>query len=389
MLGYVYQYKDHLGNVRLSYSDANKNGSITQSEIIEESNYYPFGLKHKGYNNVTSSNGNSTAQKFKYNGKEFEESLGLNLYEMDVRSYDPAIGRFTSIDPLTHYDFSTYTAFDNNPIFWADPSGADSWTYISNGNYRNNQTGETSDDWQRAISETQSHFENWIPDGNGGFIAEKGDGAETLAQDTGISRKKAYSLMESQGYGTYVDSDGVTKSRINPNQVVQVDDLTQELNNVLISTNSDAMLIYGNTWTSGAPQFSSNGQAYQFDVADLKVAIAILTSEGNSVLKQVIRKRLQSGLNGSPTPLSKKTYYLWYGHTVGNLKLTDSYIMMADMVTSFSNPNSSKSRSFSPGVTQRTTPTIVVKGVSRKIHTGPRGGKYYINSNGNKSYIKK
>ncbi len=25
---------------------------------------------------------------------------------------------------------------------------------------------------------------------------------------------------------------------------------------------------------------------------------------------------------------------------------------------------------------------------SRKIHTGPRGGKYYINSNGNKTYIK-
>ena len=88
-------------------------------------NFSPFGLKHKGYNNVVSSNGNSTAQKFKYNGVEYEESLGLNLYEMDVRSYDPAIGRFTSIDPIIHFDFSTYTAFDNNPIYWADPSGAD------------------------------------------------------------------------------------------------------------------------------------------------------------------------------------------------------------------------------------------------------------------------
>ena len=27
-------------------------------------------------------------------------------------------------------------------------------------------------------------------------------------------------------------------------------------------------------------------------------------------------------------------------------------------------------------------------GSSRTIHTGPRGGKYYINSNGNKSYVK-
>jgi RHS repeat-associated protein len=58
---------------------------------------------------------------------EFEESLGLNLYEMDMRQYDPAIARWTSIDPVTHFSMSTYTAFDNNPIYWSDPSGADSW----------------------------------------------------------------------------------------------------------------------------------------------------------------------------------------------------------------------------------------------------------------------
>ena len=87
---------------------------------------YPFGLKHKGYNNVISSNGNSVAQKFKYNGVEYEESLGLNLYEMEFRSYDPAIGRFNGIDPVTHFSQGTSVAFDNNPIFWADPSGANS-----------------------------------------------------------------------------------------------------------------------------------------------------------------------------------------------------------------------------------------------------------------------
>ena len=91
------------------------------TEIIEESNYYPFGLKHKGYNNVTSSNGNSTAQKFKYNGVEYEESLGLNLYEMDFRLYDPAIGRFNGIDPVTHHSQGTSVAFDNNPIYWGRP----------------------------------------------------------------------------------------------------------------------------------------------------------------------------------------------------------------------------------------------------------------------------
>ena len=93
-----------------------------------------------------------------YNGKEYNESLGLDLYEMDLRQYDPAIARWTTIDPVTHYSTSTYNAFDNNPIFWSDPSGADSWKYIGNGIYRNRDTDEETDDYQRAISETQAHF---------------------------------------------------------------------------------------------------------------------------------------------------------------------------------------------------------------------------------------
>ncbi|CAM1351042.1 DUF6443 domain-containing protein [Tenacibaculum halocynthiae] len=123
---YVYQYNDHLGNVRLSYTDVNNNGTISTSEIIEENNYYPFGLKHKGYNGVYIPNGNIIAQKYKYNGKEFEESLGYNMYEMDMRSYDPALARWVVQDPVIHHGLSPYNAFDNNPIYYADPSGADS-----------------------------------------------------------------------------------------------------------------------------------------------------------------------------------------------------------------------------------------------------------------------
>ena len=51
-------------------------------EIVEESNYYPFGLKHKGYNNIVSASGNSTAQKYKFGGKEYQEELGLDWYDV-------------------------------------------------------------------------------------------------------------------------------------------------------------------------------------------------------------------------------------------------------------------------------------------------------------------
>ncbi len=99
---YVYQYKDHLGNIRLSYTDADGNGTIKQDEIIEENNYYPFGLKHKGYNNGISSLGNSVAQRYKFGGKEYDESFDgtLNTYDFGARNYDPAIGRWMNIDPL-------------------------------------------------------------------------------------------------------------------------------------------------------------------------------------------------------------------------------------------------------------------------------------------------
>ena len=72
------------------------------------------------------------ARKFKYNGMELETVHGTDWYEMDMRQYDPAIARWTAIDPVTHHSQSTYTSYDNNPVFWADPSGADAVTYFGN-----------------------------------------------------------------------------------------------------------------------------------------------------------------------------------------------------------------------------------------------------------------
>ena len=123
---YIYQYKDHLGNIRLTYADSDNSGSINPNlEIIEENNYYPFGLKHKGYNDNVSANVNSAARKFKYNGVELEEAFDLNLYEMDWRNYDASLGRFMQIDPQSesYHSWSTYHFAANNPVFVSDPDG--------------------------------------------------------------------------------------------------------------------------------------------------------------------------------------------------------------------------------------------------------------------------
>ena len=121
---YIYRYKDHLDNTRVSYVNIGSTSSPVL-EIIEESNYYPFGLQHKGYNNVVSANSNSTAEKFKYNGKEFSEDLGLNLYEYGARMFDPATAFFTSVDPRAEsFEFQTpYAYAANNPIYFEEKNG--------------------------------------------------------------------------------------------------------------------------------------------------------------------------------------------------------------------------------------------------------------------------
>lgn len=120
---YVYQHKDHLGNIRMAFTDVNGDRAITTSEIIEEHNYEPFGLKHTGYNYFVTSNGNSTAQKIGLNGKELEKAEEYNMNEMDWRHYDPAIARWVCTDPVIHHSTSPYSAFENNPLYWSDPSG--------------------------------------------------------------------------------------------------------------------------------------------------------------------------------------------------------------------------------------------------------------------------
>lgn len=122
---YVYQYKDQVGNVRLTYQDINKNGFVENTEILNESNYYPFGLKHGHYNQLANNFSNSLLPNAGFNGQPSLVDLDANLSLMDFRLYDGALGRFAGIDMLADMfsDHSPYHFGYNNPISFMDPTG--------------------------------------------------------------------------------------------------------------------------------------------------------------------------------------------------------------------------------------------------------------------------
>ncbi len=187
---YVYQFKDHLENVRLSYTK-NDSGNL---EIIEESNYYPFGLKHKGYNSTVSSLGNSTAQLLGFGGKEEQDELGLGWIDITARNYDPALGRWMNIDPLAESmrRHSPYNYAFDNPVYYIDPDGMVAMAF------------------------------DWINNGDGTYTAQKGDSAKTLSEDAGISLEDADKIVQSQLGKNYEGEDGEMKSDVEVGDTVAV-----------------------------------------------------------------------------------------------------------------------------------------------------------------------
>ncbi|WP_241286530.1 DUF6443 domain-containing protein [Chryseobacterium arthrosphaerae] len=113
---YVYNYTDHLGNIRLSYTKKTGNSGI---DIIDENNYYPLGYKYHGYNNVS----DYSSYRYEYNGKEYQNYAAA--YDYGARFYMPDLGRWGVVDPLAEKmrRHSPYNYAFNNPINFIDPDG--------------------------------------------------------------------------------------------------------------------------------------------------------------------------------------------------------------------------------------------------------------------------
>ncbi|MFC3197287.1 polymorphic toxin type 10 domain-containing protein [Parapedobacter deserti] len=122
---YDYVLRDHLGNTRSGFS-SNATGT---AKFVGD--YRPFGTV---YNQGSIP---SPKNRYLYNGKELQDGSGY--YDYGARFYDPVIGRFGSVDPLSEQmrRHSPYSYGFNNPMRFIDPDGMAPFDWIKDryGNY--------------------------------------------------------------------------------------------------------------------------------------------------------------------------------------------------------------------------------------------------------------
>ncbi|WP_197043886.1 RHS repeat-associated core domain-containing protein [Aureispira sp. CCB-QB1] len=88
-----------------------------KANVLSYQQYYPFGWEMPGRKY------NSGNYRFGFNGMEKDKEISNGNYTTHFRALDTRIGRWWSVDPVTHAHLSPYNSMDDNPILGVDPVG--------------------------------------------------------------------------------------------------------------------------------------------------------------------------------------------------------------------------------------------------------------------------
>jgi RHS repeat-associated protein len=134
-----YELTNHLGNVLATISDRKLAVPLTgnpgqinyyTAELLSSQDYYTFGMQMPGRNS------SSTTDRYGFNGKENDNEVkGTgNQQDYGMRIYDPRLGRFLSVDPITkdYPELTPYQFASNSPISGVDLDGRE-YYYAADG----------------------------------------------------------------------------------------------------------------------------------------------------------------------------------------------------------------------------------------------------------------
>ncbi|NPA07758.1 MAG: RHS repeat-associated core domain-containing protein [Chlorobi bacterium] len=158
---YFYQYKDQVGNIRLSfYKDAS--GNAVADRI---SDFYPFGMDFGG-DGMNISGSLSPNYLYSFQEQERQEETGWSSFKW--RNYDPSFVRFFNIDPLAEkYAYQSPFNFSENAVVaHRELEGLESIGVLGTGlaapvltpspTYNNNSVGRMTPQWMQNMNNRNS-----------------------------------------------------------------------------------------------------------------------------------------------------------------------------------------------------------------------------------------
>ena len=255
-----YHVTDHLGSVRVVVDGA--------GDALERNDYYPFGARYGEEGWPESGN------RFKFNGKEEQVTGNLGFLDYGARMYDPAVGRWWSVDPAAgeRLAFSGYAYCSSNPVNRTDPDGSldDKWLLdITTGNMI----------WHGGLGGDEHQLVYPVAPGGSGSWLSAGDGV-VLPGSLG-----RYYFTGFKG--------GVVASTVD----------------------------YGAFMREGLVGY----KGYEYDLADLRMRLRILNGPSHHMRTYLLSLEAK----GWAEPLTSYNYWKTYGSTLGSLLVMDSYVSMA------------------------------------------------------------
>ena len=251
---------DHLGSVRVVVDG--------EGGALERNDYYPFGARFGDEGWPESEN------RHKFNGKEEQEIGNLGFLDYGARMYDPAVGRWWSVDPAAgeRLAFSGYAYCSSNPVNRTDPDGSldDKWLLdITTGNMI----------WHGGLGGDEHQLVYPVAPGGSGSWLSAGDGV-VLPGSLG-----RYYFTGFKG--------GVVASTVD----------------------------YGAFMRGGLVGY----EGYEYDLEDLRMRHRILNGPSHHMRAYLLSLEAK----GWAEPLTSYNYWKTYGSTLGSLLVMDSYVSMA------------------------------------------------------------